>query len=276
MSDIKYKELDTKEMDGTVEIWRGEFFYRMVWLNEGQKKTILLESTEMLEKYNPPTNGLFSTQVWRVRSGHDTMMVVHEIKTEGSLRAPTTDELPKKKIIAYGSSITHSAGSVLFNNSYLNTVGKTLGADVLCKGMGGSCFCHKEVAEYLPTVEWDLAILELGVNMVETVPAEIFKAKASEVVRQALTKGKPVVMISMFMYYSEYDEKRRAKDAAYNKAYKEIFEEQKCDNLYFIDGKQILNDWTFLTFDLLHPSPNGHLEMGKRIADKIRNEFHLL
>ena len=116
----------------------------------------------------------------------------------------------------------------------------------------------------------------LGVNMVETVPAEIFKAKASEVVRQALTKGKPVVMISMFMYYSEYDEKRRAKDAAYNKAYKAIFEEQKCDNLYFIDGKQILNDWTFLTFDLLHPSPNGHLEMGKRIADKIRDEFHLL
>ncbi len=262
--------------DGTIEIWKGEFFYRMVWLNENEKKTICLPPTSLLTQYNPAHRGMFSSDVWRVRFGHDTTVKVHEVKPIGAMRPPTKDELPKKTIIAYGSSITHSAGSVLFNNSYLATIGTTLGVDVLCKGMGGSCYCQKAVADFLPTQEWDLAILELGVNMVNSYTAEEFKRRASEVVRQTLTKGKPVVMISMFTYFSEFEPERKAKDLAFMQAYKEIYDEQKCENLYYIDGGKIVDDWTYLTVDLLHPSPNGHVAMGNKIAKMIRDEFHLL
>lgn len=262
--------------DGTIEIWKGEFFYRMVWLNANEKKTISLEPTDILTQCNPAHKGAFSSDVWRVRFGHDTVVKVHDVKPIGEMRPPRADELPQKTIIAYGSSITHSACSVLFNNSYVATIGTTLGVDVLCKGMGGSCYCQKAVADFLPTQDWDLAILELGVNMLDDYSAEEFKRRASEVVRQALTKGKPVVLISIYTQYGEFLPEIKAKILAFTQAYKEIYAEQKCDNLYFIDGGKIVDDWTYLTADLLHPSPNGHIAMGHKIAKIIRDEFHLL
>ena len=264
------------DQDGTVEIWKGDFFVRTVWLNAGEKKTVVLKNEWKVDECEPPKKYAFATRVWRIRFGHDTAITVHSIKATGEIRPPKAEEKPTKTIIAYGSSITHSATSVLFQNSYLGTIGRLLGADVLCKGMGGSCFCQKEVAEYLPTEDWDLAILELGVNMVETVPADEFKRRASEVVRRALTKGKPVVMMSMFTYFSEFDPEIKKKDEAYKKAYREIFEEQKCENLYYVNGNEIVDDWAYLTADLIHPSPYGHTEMGKKIAKKIRDEFKIL
>ncbi len=264
------------DADGTIEIWKGNFFVRMVWLNKDEKKTVALKNEWKVDECQPPRKGAFATDVWRIRFGHDNAVTVHSIKATGGIRPPKAEEKPTKTVLAYGSSITHSAGSVLFHDSYLGTIGRELGVDVLCKGMGGSCFCQKEVAEYLPTEDWDLAILELGVNMVSSFSAEEFKRRASEVVRNALTKGKPVVMISMFTYYSEFEPEVKAKGEAFKKAYREIFEEQKCDNLYFINGNEIVDDWTYLTADLLHPSPYGHVEMGKKIANKIRNEFNIL
>ncbi len=54
-----------------------------------------------------------------------------------------------------------------------------------------------------------------------------------------------------------------------------IFERGYSD-LYYIRGKDIVTDFGYLLSDLIHPSPYGHAEMGRKIASIIRKEFKLL
>jgi lysophospholipase L1-like esterase len=54
-----------------------------------------------------------------------------------------------------------------------------------------------------------------------------------------------------------------------------LYKELKADNLYYIKGEDIVTEWDYLTSDLLHPSPYGHGEMGRKIAKIIREEFKI-
>ena len=265
----------SSDCNGLVEIYRGDFFHKVEYLTANEKKRISLCGEFQLDK--SVYQGRFAHEVWRVVFGHDIRITVHSIETEKSIRPPKAEEVPQKKLLAYGSSITHSACSIQFTNSYIYTVGKFLGVDVLCKGMGGSCFCQKEVADYIAEEEWDIVTLELGVNMVGGYPVEEYEKRATYVVKRALERGKPVVMISNFTHFSNLPE---SPNFAVNKAYVECFEKiyqtLKCENLYYIRGQDIVTEWDYLTTDLIHPSPYGHGEMGRKIAKKIREEFKII
>ena len=252
------------------------FFCRVEYLTANEKKRISLRSKFQLDK--SVYQGRFAHEVWRVVFGHDICITLHSVETTSSIRPPKAEELPQKKLLAYGSSITHSACSIQFTNSYIYTVGKLLGVDVLCKGMGGSCFCQKEVADYIAEEDWDIVTLELGVNMVSNgYPVEEYEKRATYVVKRALERGKPVVMISNFTHYANLP---ISSEFALNKAYVECFEKiyqtLKCKNLYYICGRDIVTDWDYLTTDLIHPSPYGHGEMGRKIAKKIHEEFQII
>ena len=261
--------------EGTVEIYRGDFFCRVERLQHGvMKKIELRENT--VDTYQPQS-GRFSPNVWRIVFDHDLRVVLHDVCSPDDIRPPHADEVPAKKLIAYGSSITHSACAQLFTNSYIYNVAKRLGADVLCKGMGGSCHIESEVADYLYNEEWDFASLELGINMVEVYPVSVFEERARHLITTLLKKGKPIVLISNFTSYHNIPTSAFYKEnAAYVACLEKLYNELKCDNLYYIRGQEIVTEWDYLTADLLHPSPYGHFEMGRKIAEKIRNEFKIL
>ncbi|WP_214628493.1 SGNH/GDSL hydrolase family protein [Paenibacillus agaridevorans] len=89
------------------------------------------------------------------------------------VRPPTSDELPKEAIIAYGSSITQGAGATVHSSSYIQQLGRRTGMDIMNKGLSGSCFCERGMANYLRRAEgWGTALLELGVNMRGRVPLD--------------------------------------------------------------------------------------------------------
>ena len=268
--------LSAEEFDGTVEIYRGDFFCRVERLQAGVITKIELRQNSIDEK-NPPKSGRFSSNVWRVIFDHDLQVVLHDVQSETGVRPPLAEEVPQKKMLAYGSSITHSAGAQLFTNSYIYTVAKTLGVDVLCKGMGGSCHIHEKVVEYLPNEEWDLAVLELGINMIDIFPVEVFEERARGLITKMLAYGKPVVLISNFTSY-----RSMPTDTLYqvNKDYiatlEKLYKELKTDKLHYIKGENIVTEWDYLTSDLIHPSPYGHGQMGRKIAKIIREEFKIL
>ena len=268
--------LSAEEFDGTVEVYRGDFFCRVERLQAGVVTKIELRKTAV-DVYTPTQNCRFSPCVWRIIFDHDCRIMLHDIQSDGEIRPPVEGETPNKKIIAYGSSITHSAGAQLFTNSYIYNVGKRLGVDVLCKGMGGSCLIHKKVVEYLPKENWDVAILELGINMIDLFPVEVFETRARQLISNMLVCGKPIVLISNFTSY-----RSMPSDTLYhvNEAYvatlEKLYKELKTVNLYYIRGADIVTDWDYLTSDLLHPSPYGHAEMGRKIAQKIHEEFKIL
>lgn len=267
----------SSDANGTVEIYRGDFLCRVEWLPANEVKTIALRDDAALDKYAPNLCGRFSSDVWRVVFDHDFCGVLHEFKPLDTVRPPLQTEVPKAKILAYGSSITHSAGAVLYTNSYIYTVGKTLGADVLCKGMGGSCHIEKEVADYLFEENWDFAVLELGINMVTVYPVEVFEQRAEYLIKKLLTKGKPILLISNYTsFHNLPKDEHHAANADYVRCLESIYQRLKTENLYYIRGQEIVTEWEYLTADLLHPSPYGHGEMGRKIAKKIREELKIL
>lgn len=270
--------LSAEDADGVVEIYRGDFLCRTMTLKAGTVTRIPFRHQQYFSDADiSGVKGRFSSDVWRVVFAWDYSVVIHDINPIREIRPPRPDEVPEKKILAYGSSITQGTCSGPHSNSYLSRIGRILGADTLCKGMGGSCFCEKEVADYIPTVDWDVAILELAVNMVPRFDVEVFRERAAYVVEKALTKNKPVVLISHFRHFNDLPGAANGeKNESYIKCCEEMYNTLKCENLYYISGREIVSDFTYLTSDLIHPSPFGHGEIGRKIADKLHNDFKII
>jgi len=267
-----------EDAEGTVEIFRGDFLVKTQRLQPGISTRLALRSNLSVDKFDlSGVSTKFATHVWRVVFDHDFCGVLDDVRPFGAIRPPMASEVPAKKILGYGSSITHGACAGFFTNSYIAHTAKHLGADVLCKGMGGSCFCESAVAEYLPQAEWDLAVLELAVNMLGNFPVEVFKERAKKVVACALQKGKPVVVISHFTHFKDLPGAENTEiNDAYIAALQQVCQELKCENLHYINGREIVDDVTYLTADLIHPSIFGHAMIGRKLADRIRNELGLL
>ncbi len=267
--------------NGIVEIFRGDYSYRIVPVKAGERVSISLRKDTAIESNDISGAripiGRFSPDVWRVTLGNGCYIVLHEFKAHAPIRPPKSDEVPKKTVLSYGSSITQGFNADLHSTAYVMTMGRVLDADVLCKGMGGSCFCQREVADYIASENWDVALLELGINMVGHFAVEEFERRATALVKDMLACGKPVVLISNYSCLFDLPTHvLRDKNEQYVKTTERIYETLKCDNLYYIRGRDIVDTLTLLAADLIHPSTYGHTEMGRRIARKLRDEFHIL
>lgn len=265
--------------DTVIETFRGDYAYRTVCAPAGQRVRIELRSDTMLDTMKWCGKGdRFSPGVWRVSlSNNYSVGTLHAVEAHAAMRPPRPDELPAKTILAYGSSITQGIGTYLSSTSYIATVGRTLGADVLCKGMGGSCFCHSELADYIADETWDIATLELGINMVRRFDVSEFECRATNVVKKALSRGKPVVLISNFACSFDMPSSPwHGRQNEYVCASERIYKTLACDRLYYIRGRDIVDDYSLLATDLIHPSTYGHAVMGRRIASVLRDNFHIL
>lgn len=271
--------VSARQADGSVEIFRGDFLVRTVRLPEGERVKLELRSDTGVDKYNlNEYSGRYAKGLWRIVFDHDYACSIHEVSPIGDIRPPEACEIPKRKILCYGSSITHSAGAGFYTNSYVYTMGRMLGVDVLCKGMGGSCYIQREVADYIADTEWDILLLELGINMAQIgIPVSTFDARARYIVEKAVGLGKPVILISN---YKSYLDLPGAKYGQLNEDYvcalERIYDDFKCENLYYIRGRDIITSYEYLLADVLHPSPYGHGQMGKSIAEKIKKEFKII
>ena len=257
------------EEDGFVEIFRGDFYVEKHLLKKGERKSIHLKYDHHLDQF--PLNGdlQYSKDVWRVVFAHDFCGALCNVDPYSTIRPPKKEELPSKVILAYGSSITHGANANLFSASYLARTGVLLHTQMLNKGMGGSCFCEKEMGDYIKTAECDGIMLELGVNMMGIYSTEEFYERASYIVRCALSTGKKVALISPYLHSRDfsYRAEERQISVDYEQVCKRIALEH--DDLIFIDGKQILSDITLLSADLVHPSMFGHHIMAERLSGEL-------
>ncbi len=258
--------------DGTVEIWRGDFLCKVERLAAGVATKIELRRDYRLDGCNLEVyRGRFSPDVWRVIFDHEIAVAITAFEPIGEVRPPRACEIPNKKMIAYGSSITHSVGARIYTNSYIYGTARRLGVDVLCKGMAGSCLIQREVADYIAIEEWDTAILELGINMVDNTPVEVFETRVRYMLEKLLPLGRPVVLISNYTsHHCCPGAAYREVEESYVTTLEALYHEYATDRLFYIRGRDIVEEnYDWLLSDIIHPSPFGHFEMGKRIADKI-------
>ncbi|MFB6151585.1 MAG: SGNH/GDSL hydrolase family protein [Haloarculaceae archaeon] len=215
--------------------------------------------------------GPFDRRVCRVRFDGWEPAAVHDVS--GARRPPESGEVPDRRLLAYGTSITEGAAASARHITYTARLGRSLGADVLNLGASGSAFCEPAIGEYVAERgDWDVATLAISVNMANRgFTDEQFARRADRIVNEvaAADPDRPVVAVTLFPYHDDLvagEDPDRA--ATFREAVRTAVAESPHDNLHHVSGPDLM-DATGLTTDVLHPGDAGHTDIADGLADAI-------
>lgn len=284
-SDIITLTLSADDIGGDILVYKGDYFYSVFHLKAGVKTMIILSEPERFSwvKKESLSRKRFSPEVWRVFL-NTSYTSFHGIDTFGNkLRPPKPKELPTKRWLAYGSSITWGSKTSHNCNSYIQQAALRLNVDVFNFGLLGHCFCEKKVADYIAERnDWDFVTLEIGINIHSMFTEEEFKQRVEYMIDKILNShpNSPVVIISIFPNHAIYainESLYKKNNASYCKTLKELSKNKYKDkeNVYFISGEEILDEFTGLACDLIHPSDSGHIDMGENLANILKKRLKL-
>ena len=219
----------------------------------------------------------FAPQVERLVFGGPRRgpVIVHRVEGEG-IRPPQPDEVPELRYLAYGTSITHGFDCEGPHLSYVAQTAWHLGADLINLGVGGACHCEAAFAEYIAGAEWDIASLALSVNMQGFSIGE-FTDRVEYMVNTVAGADttRPVACITLYPYYRDFGitdpggQYGGAPDE-YRQALRDVVAPCPHPNVHLIEGGEILTDIGGLTADLIHPSDNAMIEMGRHLASRLQ------
>ncbi len=189
---------------------------------------------------------------------------------------PSAGETPTRTWLAYGSSITFGANTLHPTNAYVQHAAYRLGVDVINKGLPGSCLCEPAMAEWFATsVDWDFATFELGVNLAELATPAEFEARVRALLATVhhAQPDRPIYVINIFPNRADHLLDRQAVAAVntprFNLIVRDLVAELNHPAVRFIDGREILAGYSALHTDLVHPSDEGHLEIGANLAARL-------
>lgn len=258
------------EKDGEVAVYKGGVLHSTHRLQAGVARTLHLEEPARLNSI--PREQLlssgFAPEVWRIIFGRSIGILLHLNTFGHPVRAPKPEETPLLRWLAYGSSITHGLGS--YPLSYVDQAARRLQADVSNKGMSGSCLCEKEMADFLAEQRnWDVMTLELGVNMRDRFTPEAFAERSAYVLKSVVERhpDKPVFVITVYPNFATNSELTSGdREQRYNETLREQVASLKHPHLYLLNGAAVMQDYSTLSCDMIHPGPYGHMLMGERLA----------
>ncbi len=273
-----------------VFIFKGAFFHSHLRLDPGKVNYLNLndiglgvQNAFLDLKPEVRDTDYFDHKVWRIMFGCYPA-VFHEIETYGQpVRPPKPEELPKQRILFYGSSITNGASPSLYHLCYVQQAARHLKADALNQGLSGSCHCEKAMADYLAARDdYDAICLELGVNMRQGFTVDEFHARSRYLIERVIDRhpDKPVYLITILPNAQSTlnalvaDEIQRNQEA-FNQILRDLLTDLKHRNLHLFEGSSLLRDYSGVTQDLIHPGDYGHTEIGSRLATRI-GEFSVM
>ncbi len=262
---------------GEVQIYKGDFLCVTHQITPGIVNNIRFtppaKFNEVLQK--TINSGGFSSNVCRVVFNRGTTFVIHGIDTMGhEIRPPKAEEKPKLNWLAYGSSITNSS-----LDGYPHFAAKQLKVQVQNKGFSGSCHIEKELVDFMvDECSCDFFTSELGVNMRGAFTPEEFEQRASYLIDRFSETGKPVFIISIFpnsntSLYIAKPGITSERENAYNIILEDLVAQKQAANLHFISGSTILDDFSGLSGDLIHPTSYGHAVMGANLSKILRKKL---
>lgn len=267
--------LTAVEADVDIVIYYGDMMHSKHTLKAGICSVLHIEYPEMYGQIDTDClpKGRFAPYVWRIQFGMNGYVYFHYLDTFGySHRPPHKEEKPGTIWAAYGSSITCGSVTTLYSNCYIEQAAFWLGYDVWNKGLSGSCMCEPAAADYLAQLPVDVLSLELGVNMLVPFEAAEFEERVRYLLTQVSRKSpaKNIYVIDIFCNRAPFLKDHKNNQYRHYGAFKEIVKRLagECNDsrIQYIDGQEIAGDLTYLSVDLLHPSDQGHIRMGKNLA----------
>ena len=256
--------------DSDVIVYRGPFQHSRHTVPAGTTKVLILDKPAKLDGIRPEVakSFAFSPNLWRIIFNRH-IGIFHGIESFGyPVRPPTKEELPKKRWLAYGSSITHSNAY----DGYPFQTARRMGVDLLNCGLSGSCHCETAIADFLASRgDWDFATMELGINMRGGFTPEEFRKRAEYLIRTMVEKNpaKPIAVITHFptdMTFASVLDKNGETELKFEESLRDIVHHLKHDNLRVIDGGDVLDRYDGHSVDLIHPGQFGHAVMGENLA----------
>lgn len=204
---------------------------------------------------------------------------VHVINVTGKRRVPNEDELPKKTLLSYGTSITHGAGASMPTIAFAKLTARKLHMDHINLGFGGSAFCEQSIADHIAgRNDWDTLTLCISVNMLNMgYSLDEYHKRAQYMIQRIGEKhpDKQIVCISPLRYYADADhtinqENRLSTGKEYRQALKNIVEKMNSSKIIYAEGLELLDAFGGLTSDLLHPGDYGMISIAENLAKIIK------
>ena len=260
---------------GSVLIFKGDYFHSKADVKGGRMQTIELEDPERFLGVKPEilSSGSFSPDVWRVYFDRFNA-VFHALETFGhDVRPPRPGEMPDLNMLVYGSSITQGAGAMHHYTGYTQRAARRLSLDVVNLALSGSCYCEPELADHIAEKkDWDLIFLEIGVNMRGRFPIDVIRARSAYLLDRILEKhpAKPVFLTTIYpnraTFAADEQEPFTVEEKKTNDWLRQYARDKNHAHLHLLEGGRILTEFSGLTSDLIHPSDDGHILMGERLA----------
>lgn len=228
------------------------------------------ENPDMLERITNNFNYPFSPEVIRVVMDRGVFEIIDII---GDVEPPKAEQLPKKTLLAYGSSITHGSNSIDMSHSWVSVLAHNLKMDCINLGMAGSCRMEPEMVEYIASKgengEWNMALLELGINVLDWDEEKIIQ-RVSNTLKQIAGRNpqKPIYVISPFYSFDDYNHNGKADK--WRRLISQVINETKYDNVTYINGLDILGDMSLMSADEVHPNIYGVAQIAQRLLERIK------
>lgn len=269
----------SSEDETDVTVFHGTFDSRERYTIGREPTTIRLYPQDRLQRLDRCwwENLPFSPNVRRVVFGgrNREPVILHGVQGEG-IRPPRPEELPKLRYLAYGTSITHGFDCEGPHLSYVAQTAWHMGADLINLGVGGACFCEQAFADFIANrTDWDIATLALSVNM-QGVPLDEFRERVEYMVNTVAgaNTNRPVACITLYPYFRDFGVSDPGaiyggSPGDYREILREVAVECPHPNVHLIEGGGILTNIGGLTGDLIHPSDNAMIEMGRNLFTRL-------
>ncbi len=230
------------------------------------------ENLKTLEKIAKKFKQPFSADVVRV--------IIHASEFEilgldGDIRPPKPEELPKKMLFAYGSSITHDMGGGAAQG-WLAHVGNKLGVDTRNLGIAGHCRMETEMIDFIADEgkkgHWDAAIISMGVNVLYWEREKIEKKVKYAIEKIANENSdKPVFAVSLI--YTSQDFSGEEQPKIWREEIEKAVRASDCPNVTYVDGLSLVGDISFISADEVHPGVYGIEELAKNMTEIIDKKW---
>ncbi|WP_138752245.1 SGNH/GDSL hydrolase family protein [Paenibacillus sinopodophylli] len=196
------------------------------------------------------------------------------ISLEGDTSPPRPEQTPSRRMLAYGSSITHGGGSVAPSETYAMNTARLLKMDLINLGFAGSAHMEPEMADYIASRDdWEIATLEMGINVIGTWSPETFAERIDYFI-ETVAHAHPdrwIFCIDMFTNYNDLVSPQKA--TVFRNIVRDKVAALRMPRVIHLDGTHLLPGYLGLSADLVHPSPFGMLDISQRLASEIKKHI---
>lgn len=178
--------------------------------------------------------------------------------------------LQTKKVVFYGSSITHGAAASHAGNDYAAMLSRKLDFDYVNLGFSGNAKGEPVMAEYLASLNADILVMEYDYN---ALCAKELAEKHLPFYQAFRARSPKTSVIFLSKPDFEYDEESAKRRDTVKATYKWALE--RGDDVYFIDGQRLFGRvWRdCCTQDTCHPNDLGFYRMAKSIEPILKKLF---